>query len=138
MLLLDLALLLAFAVLWEAGGAHPQAALQLAMLGLAAAAMGTQSTAVRRLGQFSTTYLTSTLTGLFEALVTRRWSASETRGLAIILGALMGAAAATALVTDLRSALPVLPLAPLAVVVLTARLVLDRDAPTSEAVHRNP
>jgi hypothetical protein len=45
----------------------------LALLLLAAAAMGLQSTAVRRLGQMSTTYLTSTLTGVITAVALRRW-----------------------------------------------------------------
>jgi len=38
---------------------------------LAAAAMGLQSTAMRRLGQVSTTYLTSTLTGILSGLALR-------------------------------------------------------------------
>lgn len=120
-LILELGLLIAFTILWEAVGPHPSRGLQLALLVLAAGAMGTQSTAVRRLGGFSTTYLTSTLTGVLEEIVARRWSDSTTRSVLIILAAVGGAAGAIAVITQARGALPALPLVPLIIVLLTAR-----------------
>ena len=70
---------------WPAGGSR------LAMLLLGAAAMGMQSTAVRRLGPMSTTYLTSTLTGVLSALAIRRWPAEWQRSTGVILAAVIGA-----------------------------------------------
>jgi len=96
------------------------------MVGVAAAAMGAQSTAVRRLGRFSTTYLTSTLTGVLEEVLARRWSASSSRSLAIILAAVAGAAAATALISWARAVVPALQLLPLLVVILAAPRGLAR------------
>lgn len=123
-LAVDLALLGAFAVVWEIAAPHPGEAVRLVLVAIAAAAMGAQSTAVRRLGGMSTTYLTSTLTGLVEALVARRWSTAETRSVAILLAALAGAAAAVALVLHARRLLPVLQLLPLAGVIVASRSLL--------------
>jgi uncharacterized membrane protein YoaK (UPF0700 family) len=64
--------LAAFSGEWLAVGGHPAMASRLALLLLAAAAMGLQGTAVRRLGQMSTTYLTSTLTGVISAIALGR------------------------------------------------------------------
>lgn len=119
-LILELGLLIGFAILWEAAGLHPSRGLQLALLILAASAMGAQSTAVRRLGGFSTTYLTSTLTGVLEEIVARRWSDATTRSVSIILAAVAGAAAAIALLAHARGALPALPLVPVIIVLVTA------------------
>jgi hypothetical protein len=44
--------------------------------------MGMQSTAVRRLGPMSATYLTSTLTGIVTGLAIRRWPAGWQRSIA--------------------------------------------------------
>lgn len=101
--------------------------MRVVLLALAAAAMGTQSTAVRRLGDASTTYLTSTLTGLVEAVAARRWSAAESRSLAIIAAALAGAAAGAALALDARPALPVLQLGPVAAVIIASRRLIGRS-----------
>ncbi len=65
----------------------------------------------------STTYLTSTLTGLLEALVIRRWGPQEGRSLRILLAAVAGAAAAVALIAHARSWLPAVQLLPLVIVV---------------------
>lgn len=116
----DFALLAAFAIAWEIGGRHPGRGMQIALLVLCAMAMGVQSTAVRRLGQVSTTYLTSTLTGLLESLVVRRWGAGETRSLGILIAACGGAAAGIALVIHAWRLLPALQLAPLAVVLVVS------------------
>ncbi len=83
--------LAAFSGEWLVTGGHPAGASRLALLPLGAAAMGMQSTAVRRLGPMSTTYLTSTLTGILTALAIRRWPAEWQRSSGVILAALIGA-----------------------------------------------
>jgi uncharacterized membrane protein YoaK (UPF0700 family) len=120
-LLADLVLLALVMVGWELADGRPGRTAQAVLLGGAAAAMGVQSTAVRRLGPMSTTYLTSTFIGLFEALAARRWSGGETRSVAILAVAVAGAAAATGLILDAPRVLPALLLAPVAVVILVAR-----------------
>lgn len=67
----EFGLLGVFAVAWELVGGRPTRMVQVLMLAVAALAMGMQSTAIRRLDPMSTTYLTSTLTGLIER-ATRR------------------------------------------------------------------
>jgi uncharacterized membrane protein YoaK (UPF0700 family) len=125
---LDLSLLVAFAVGWEIVGGHPGRLMQLVLLTTAAGAMGVQSAAVRRLGQVSTTYLTSTMTGLVESLAVRRWSPSHPRGLAIIAAAVGGAAAATALILYAGAWLPALQLLPLTIVLVGSRRLIGRSA----------
>jgi hypothetical protein len=80
--------------------------------------MGAQSTAVRRLGEMSTTYLTSTLTGLLEALIARRWVPSHLRSIGILVAAAAGAAAGVALILHARAWLPALQLVPLGIVLV--------------------
>jgi uncharacterized membrane protein YoaK (UPF0700 family) len=113
----DFGCLLVFAVGWEVTGGRPGRTAQALLLALCAAAMGMQSTAVRRLGQISTTYLTSTFTGLIEALVGRQWSDAHLRSLGILTAAFVGAAAATGLILEARVLLPALQLLPLAAVI---------------------
>ena len=83
--------LAAFSGEWLATGGHPAGASRLVLLPLGAAAMGMQSAAVRRLGQMSTTYLTSTLTGILTALARRRRPAEWQRSTGVILAAVVGA-----------------------------------------------
>lgn len=94
----ELALLAAFSVLWLVSGAHRGTPARLALLMIAAAAMGMQSTAVRRLGQMSTTYLTSTLTGVLRAFalirVPSEWPRSTGVLAAMVTGTVLGALAA--------------------------------------------
>jgi uncharacterized membrane protein YoaK (UPF0700 family) len=94
-LAVEFGVLAAFSGEWLAAGGHPAGASRLALLLLAAAAMGLQSTAVRRLGQMSTTYLTSTLTGVITAIALRRWPAEWQRSTGILITALTGAALGT-------------------------------------------
>lgn len=117
----EFGLLLVFAVGWELFADRPTRLAQALLLAVAAAAMGIQSTAVRRLGQMSTTYLTSTLTGLIEALKVGHWTHENARGLGILAAAVIGAAGATALVAHHRAWVPALQLLPLAIVVLASR-----------------
>ncbi len=125
----DLLLLVAVTVGWELSDGHPGRTAQALLLAAAAAAMGAQSTAVRRLGPISTTYLTSTFIGVLESIAARRWSADETRSVAILLVAFGGAAAATGLIVDAPRLLPILLLAPLVVVIWSARRLTAHDRP---------
>jgi uncharacterized membrane protein YoaK (UPF0700 family) len=122
-LVADLVLLAVVMVGWELSDGRPASTVQALLLAGAAAAMGMQSTAVRRLGSMSTTYLTSTFIGLFEALAARRWSGDETRSVGIIAVVVAGAAAATGLILYAPRVLPALLLTPLAIVILVARSV---------------
>ncbi|HEV2450740.1 MAG TPA: YoaK family protein [Streptosporangiaceae bacterium] len=94
----ELGLLVAFSALWLVSGEQRGTPARLALLMLAAAAMGMQSTAVRRLGQMSSTYLTSTLTGVLSAFALRRvpseWPRSVGVLAAMVTGAVLGALAA--------------------------------------------
>lgn len=117
---LEFGLLAVFAVAWELVAGRPGQAMQDVLLAVLAGAMGVQSAAVRRMGQMSTTYLTSTLTGVVESLATRRWPTGQARGVGIILAAVAGAAAGLALVLHAHDWLPVLQLLPLAIVLLAA------------------
>ena len=94
-LAVESAVLAAFSGEWLAAGGHPAGAGRLALLLLAAAAMGLQGTAVRRLGQMSTTYLTSTLTGVITAVALRRRPAGWQRSTGILITAVTGAALGT-------------------------------------------
>jgi uncharacterized membrane protein YoaK (UPF0700 family) len=125
-LVFDLVLLVAFAVIWEAAGSQPGEGAKLVLLALAAGAMGAQSSAIRRLGNFSTTYLTSTFVGMLEEIVARRWSPSTTRSLMVVVAVAIGAGLATLVITQARPVLPVLVLWPLVLVIFTARLRLER------------
>ncbi len=120
-LIADFALLCVVAVLWEIGHGRPGHVLQAVLLSLAAVAMGIQSTAIRRLGQISTTYLTSTFISVFEVLARRAWSHAHTRSVTILCAALGGAAAATGVIVSVPRLVPVLGLVPLAGVIVASR-----------------
>jgi len=91
-LAVEWALLVAFSIGWLGVGEHPAGSGGLGLLVLGVAAMGVQSTAVRRLGPMSTAYLTSTLTGILTGLAVRRWPAEWQRSTGVILAAVAGAA----------------------------------------------
>ena len=89
------------------------------LLVLPAAAMGMQSSAVRRLGHMSSTYLTSTLTAMLEAFSGRRRPEHWQRG----TGALLALAAGAALGSAATASAPLVPVAvlvPLAAVLACA------------------
>lgn len=119
-LLADLALLVIFTAGWEIDGAHPARLFQLLLLADVSGAMGLQAAAVRQIGQVSTTYLTSTLTGVIEAFARLRLTGAELRSLAILLAALTGAAITVVLIDDARRASPAPVLLPLCLVLLAA------------------
>lgn len=117
-LAVETGLLAVFSGGWLAADGHPAGGSRLALLLLAAASMGMQSATVRRLGQISTTYLTSTLTALFTGLALRRKPEGTRRSAAILVTAVGGAAIGT--VTALRAPdwVPAAVLIPIAVVLV--------------------
>ncbi|HET7013299.1 MAG TPA: YoaK family protein [Streptosporangiaceae bacterium] len=121
----EFTLLAGFTAGWLLTGGRPGADARLILLAVATVAMGVQTAAVRRLGQMSSTYLTSTLAGLVTALAVRRrpedWQRSSGTLLGIVTGALLGALTAT----QFPDWLPVVILAPLAVAI-TASLRIAR------------
>jgi uncharacterized membrane protein YoaK (UPF0700 family) len=121
-LALELLVLAGFSGGWLAEGGHPSGGWQLVLLVVVSAAMGMQATAVRRLGQMSSTYLTSTVTALLEALAMRRWPPEWQRNsgavCALVIGAVCGGLAAL----QAPAAVPAAVMVPLAVV-LASRLV---------------
>jgi uncharacterized membrane protein YoaK (UPF0700 family) len=121
-------LLLVFTVGWEATGGHPGREVQAVLLPIVAVAMGAQTSAVRRLGPLSTAYLTGTLTALLEGLADREWSTEESRGVAIIIAAIAGAATATLVIDHSPASLPLVPLVPLTVVVLVSRRLIGAES----------
>ncbi len=116
-LALELLLLAGFSGGWLASGGHPSGGPRMALLATAAAGMGMQSTAVRRLGPMSTTYLTSTLTGLLQALAIRRWPSEWQRSTGVLLAFVMGAVLGGLAALQAPAAVPAAVLVPLAVVV---------------------
>jgi uncharacterized membrane protein YoaK (UPF0700 family) len=116
----ELVVLAGFSAGWLAAGGHPSGGVRMTLLALTAAAMGMQSAAVRLLGQMSTTYLTSTLIGIFQSLAVRRvpqdWHRSTGVLLAFVAGAALGVAGAVASPV----LVPVVVMLPLAAVVLCA------------------
>ena len=115
-LAVETGLIAAFSGGWLAAGGHPAGASRLALLLLAAAAMGLQSAAVRRLGQISTTYLTSTLTALFTGLALRQMPEGAGRSTAILVTAVAGAALGTLAALYAEGWVPAAVLIPIAVV----------------------
>ena len=113
----ELLVLAAFSGGWLAAAGHPAGGGRMALVAVAGAAMGMQATAVRRLGQMSSTYLTSTLTSLLEALVTRRWPEGSLRSTGVLVAFVAGAAGGGSAAALSPSWVPVAILLPLAAVV---------------------
>ncbi len=115
----ELLVLLGFTAGWLATDGRPAGGARLVLLVIPAAAMGLQSSAVRRLGHMSSTYLTSTLTGILEAFSGGRrpahWQRSTGALLALVAGAALGSAA-----TSSAALVPVAVLVPLAAVLACA------------------
>jgi uncharacterized membrane protein YoaK (UPF0700 family) len=121
-LAIELAVVICFSVAWELAGATA-AHWRLAALALLAAAMGLQSAAVRQLGQVSTTYLTSTLTGVVADLVNRATSATTARSVLLIAAVAAGAVAGTVTARMAPTLVPVVLASPVAAAV-TAVVVI--------------
>jgi uncharacterized membrane protein YoaK (UPF0700 family) len=113
----ELVILAGFCIGWELSDGSPHDGGQLALLIVAAAAMGMQSAAVRRLGQMSSTYLTSTLLGVLAGLATRTRPEGLGRSLGALAAIVVGALAGGMLARSAYAWLPVAVLLPLAVVV---------------------
>jgi len=120
---LEVCVLVAATVIWEVttrrGGS------QLALLTLLAFAMGLQSAAVRRLGQMSSTYLTSTFTGVIAGLATRTAPAGLPRSIGVVLAAIIGALTGGLLVRFGPDWLPVPLLLPLLAVIARSAALAD-------------
>jgi uncharacterized membrane protein YoaK (UPF0700 family) len=119
-LVVELGVLAAFSIAWELAGAVPHGAVELALVAVLAAAMGLQAAAVRRLGQMSSTYLTSTLTGLVAGLVTGSKPDGMQRSLGVLAAIIAGAAVASIIVKTVPGLLPAVILLPLAVVIVSS------------------
>lgn len=132
-LLVELALLLVFAVVWWAQGGHPRHELLAPLLGLNAVALGIQSSVIIRFGVsgLSTTYMTGTLTTMVARLAARQPLASVGRPGALLAALVAGAAAAGAACIEARALVPVLQLLLLGGAVVTG-LRLRRDAGAAE------
>ena len=128
-LAVETALLAAFSAGWVAAGGHPSGVIQQTLLGLAAAAMGMQSAAVRRLGQLSTTYLTSTLTGLVVALALKRHG-EHPRSLGILAAFILGAVIGALVAGYAADWVPAPVLIPIVAVILAAEAPGPLKAPT--------
>ena len=128
-LIAELLLLAGFSGGWLAAGGHPSGGPRLVLLAVAAAGMGMQATAVRRLGPMSTTYLTSTLTGVLQALAIRQWPSEWQRSTGVLLAFVIGAVLAGLAALQAPAAVPAAVLVPLAAVVACS---------LPAAVHREP
>jgi uncharacterized membrane protein YoaK (UPF0700 family) len=128
----ELVVLVGFCAGWEAAQGHPRGGAQVTLVIVLAAAMGMQASAVRRLGQMSSTYLTSTLTAVLAGVATRTAPEGLGRSLgalaAIVAGAVAGGFLAT---TSAYAWLPVVILLPEGLVVAGAAISpgLRDDAP---------
>ena len=130
--------LAAFGGEWLAAGSHPAGASRLVLLPLGAAAMGMQSTAVRRLGQMSTTYLTSTLTGILTALAIRRWPAQWQRSTGVILAAVVGATLGGLAALRSPGWVPAAILIPITAVLASSASPARPGLPAVSRVHHGP
>jgi uncharacterized membrane protein YoaK (UPF0700 family) len=119
-LAVELVILAAFSAGWELAGAHPSGGGQLALLAVLAAAMGLQAAAVRRLGQMSTTYLTSTFTAVIAGLVTGSKPDGMARSLGVLTTLIIGAIAASIVLEEARAWLPLVILLPLGLVIVAS------------------
>ncbi len=125
----ELTVLAGLTVGWLFTGGRPGAEARLILLALATVSMGIQTAAVRRLGQMSSTYLTSTLAGLMTALAVRRrpedWPRSTATLGSIVTGATLGALT----VTWCPAWLPVVILTPLALVIVASVTIAQPSSP---------
>ena len=106
---------------WLATGTRPSRVPDLALIAVAAVAMGAQAQTVRTLALPvpSTTYLTGTLTSLAASLATGTRDAKAGRLAAVVAAVLAGAAACVAALHLVRPLAAVLPLLATTVVLVT-------------------
>lgn len=122
----ELALLAAFSGLWLASGTHRGTPARLALLMIAAAAMGVQATAVRRLGQMSSTYLTSTLTAVLGAFALTSLPSDWQRSIGVLAAIVTGAFLGTLAAVHAPGWLPAAELTPLATVIIGSLIMTRR------------
>jgi uncharacterized membrane protein YoaK (UPF0700 family) len=118
----ELCLLTVFAAAWWILRSDPPDAAYLPLLGLNAAALGLQSSAIQRFGVsgLSTTYLTGTLTTVVIRLTTGRGLREVAHSLWILLGLVAGAAGATLLLIVAPPTVPLIQLLTLGSVLVVA------------------
>jgi uncharacterized membrane protein YoaK (UPF0700 family) len=123
-LYIELALLLVFAACWWAVDSAPSQTWLLPMLGLNAAALGLQSSAIQRFGVsgLSTTYLTGTLTTVVIKLIGGHGLRKVSHSMTILFGLILGAAVGTVLVKFAPVAVPSVQLLTLGSVLLMVHL----------------
>ncbi len=126
-LLFELTMIAAFSLGWEATGGRPAGAAQLGLVAGAGACMGIQAAAVRRLGRFSTTYLTGTITGVMAGAVTGDRPEGLVRTVGVFAALIAGALAATLIAAAAPAWLPALLLIPLAAVIAVAASRFGRN-----------
>jgi uncharacterized membrane protein YoaK (UPF0700 family) len=125
----ELVLLAGAATGWEITGARPHGGTEFILLAVTAAAMGMQSAAVNELGfsNFSTTFLTGTLTWLVSSLARPGGDASGgLRRLSALVALAAGAGLSGLLVANAARAVPVLALIAMVTALVLARLPADR------------
>ncbi|MGH7736108.1 MAG: YoaK family protein, partial [Gemmatimonadales bacterium] len=116
-LIAELLVLAGFCAGWLATSGSPVGGPRMALVVVASAAMGMQTSAVRRFGQMSSTYLTGTLTGLLEAFAVRRWPQDWQRNTGVLLALVIGAGIGAGAATTAESLVPLAVLIPVAFVV---------------------
>lgn len=128
---LELALLVIYAIGWESFGGHPHGPWAASLLGVNAAALGLQSSAILRFGVpgLSTTYLTGTLTSVVMRLTHGRSLREVLHSVQILIGLVIGASLGALLAVTLARAAPLVQLLSVGAVVLGAT-ALHREAPT--------
>jgi uncharacterized membrane protein YoaK (UPF0700 family) len=112
-LAIELAVLVLFAIGWEAAGGHPRLeSLQLALLALNAVALGIQSSATQRFGVsgLSTTYLTGTLTSVVIRLTSGGSLRAAAHSLRILTALIVGAGVGGVLTVEAPRCAPLIQL----------------------------
>lgn len=119
-LAVEFCMLVLFSVGWELASGRPSGVAQRLLLACAGVAMGIQGATIRQLGEISTTYLTGTLTGVISALATGRRPDGLRRSLGIFVALATGAILSALITMYLPALLPLVVLAPIALVVWLA------------------
>lgn len=131
----ELVVLAGFSAGWLLTGGHPADGVRMTLLALTAAAMGMQGAAVRLLGQMSSTYLTSTLIGIFQTLAVRRVPQDWHRSTGVLVVFMAGAALGVAGGAVSPVLVPMVVMLPLAVVVLCAARSAALHQPRAPSGH---
>src|SRR5437763_8944380 len=135
-LALEVVVLVGFTIGWEITGTRPSSSVQVLLVIVLAAAMGMQSTAVRQLGQMSSTYLTSTLTSLLAGLATRTNVDGAWRSVGVLVAIVIGAVAGSLVINHAPAWLPLVMLIPIAAVVALAASGFTQVTDQPEAPER--